>query len=359
MPDLFTRHSQNPIITPGEELWRRATVFNPAAIEGKDGRIYLLERSAGNLRPFCCALGLQVSDDGVNFSLVQDTPVVTPEDIGSKYGSVQDPRLTFTEGRYYLTYAYRPYAWSSHPTGVGVPESHETDFPDIPPPPEADYAGSANVAGGRSDNLTRSGIAVSDDLIHWEHLGLVTEPELDDRDVILFPEKINGRWAMLRRPLQWVGDGYGVTGASMWISYSDDLKTWTDTELVAKAEYPWEDNRIGGATPPILLPEGWLVLYHGVQTIDKSVKRVVYRVGALLLDRDNPAKVIARTPEPMLEPREYYEKFGLYIPNVVFPTGNILRGDDLWLYYGVCDTAIALATAPLSAIREALVPTGT
>jgi beta-1,2-mannobiose phosphorylase / 1,2-beta-oligomannan phosphorylase len=354
MSDIFTRNPNNPIITPGEQLWRRATVFNPAAIVGKDGRIYVMERAAGELRPFCCSLGLLVSDDGVHFEHVLDRPVITPEDLGSKHGSVQDPRLTLTDGRYYLTYAFRPYSWSSYPTGVGVPESHETQFDDIPPPPEAGDIVSTNVISGRSDNLTRSGISVSDDLIHWEHLGLVTEPELDDRDVILFPEKINGRWAMLRRPLQWVGAAYGVTGASMWLSYSDDLLTWTDTKLVARAEFSWEDNRIGGATPPILLPEGWLVLYHGVQTIDKSVKRVVYRVGALLLDKNDPSKVLARTTEPILEPREYYEKFGLYIPNVVFPTGNFIKDEDLWVYYGVCDTAIALATAPIKQILAAM-----
>ena len=355
MNDLFTRHPKNPIVTPGGLPWRRAATFNPAVIEGKDGRIYLVERAAGGLRPFICALGLLVSDDGVNFTHVQDTPIVSPGDLGSEFGSVQDPRLTLTEGRYYLTYAFRPYAWSSHPTGVGVPESHETDFPGVPPPPKASYSGSGNVAQGRPDNLTRSGISVSDDLVHWEHLGLVTEPDLDDRDVILFPRKINGRWAMLRRPLQWVGEKYeGVPGPSMWVSYSDDLKTWTDTKLVAKAEFAWEDNRVGGATPPVETPEGWLVFYHGVQTVDPSVKHVVYRVGALLLDLDDPSRVLARTHEPIFEPREYYEKFGLYIPDVVFPTGVLLRDETIWLYYGVCDTAIALATASPKSILDSL-----
>jgi predicted GH43/DUF377 family glycosyl hydrolase len=125
-----------------------ATTFNPGVLLDDDGRFYLYERAAGSLRPFCCYIGLLGSDDGVHFSHVSDQPVFTPEMAGSKYGSVQDPRVAKIEGRYYMTYAYRPYAWSSHPTGVGVPESHESDFPGVPPPPAVAYSGSGNVAQG-------------------------------------------------------------------------------------------------------------------------------------------------------------------------------------------------------------------
>jgi predicted GH43/DUF377 family glycosyl hydrolase len=175
---------------------------------------------------------------------------------------------------------------------------------------------------------------------------------MDDRDVILFPEKIGGRYAVLRRPLQYVGPEYGTPGPSVWLSYSDDLQTWTDPVLVAKAEFPWEDNRIGGSTPPIKTKAGWLVLYHGVQTLDARIKRVCYRLGALLLDLDDPTKVLARTPESIMEPETYYERFGLYIPNVIFPTANVVKDGLLYLYYGVCDTAIALATVPLDSLLE-------
>src|SRR5262249_42655319 len=152
------RHPENPILVPGLYDWRLATVFNPGVLLDDDGRFYLYERAAGNLRPFCCSIGMLASDDGVHFTHVSDQPVFTPERAGSKYGSVQAPRLAILpsppalratpspgaagegvavdegspgaaeEGamRYYMTFAYRPYAWSSHPTGVGVPESHET-----------------------------------------------------------------------------------------------------------------------------------------------------------------------------------------------------------------------------------------
>jgi predicted GH43/DUF377 family glycosyl hydrolase len=84
-----------------------------------------------------------------------------------------------------------------------------------------------------------------------------------------------------------------------------------------------------------------------VEEADPSVRHVIYRVGALLLDLEDPMKVIARTPHALMEPEAYYEKFGLYIPDVVFPTGNVVVDGVLHVYYGVCDTAIALATVPL------------
>lgn len=347
-PGLFTRHPENPIIVPGLYPWRQAATFNPGVLLDDDGRFYLYERAAEGFRPFYCYIGMMESDDGVHFTHTKTEPVFTPEMAGSALGSVQDPRVCKMDGRYYMTFAYRPYAWSSYPTGIGVPESRESEFPgiELPPAPVAEK-GSANVSGGRSDNMTRSGIAVSDDRIHWSLLSWVSPTTMDDRDVILFPEKINGRYCVLRRPLQYVGEKYGTTGAAMWLSYSDDLHHWTEPELVAKAEYEWEDNRIGGSTPPIKTDAGWLVFYHGVHTEDKATKRVNYRMGALLLDLEDPTKILARNKTPLMEPTEYYEKFGSYIPNVIFPTANVVKDGTIYLYYGVCDTAIALATANL------------
>ncbi|MDX1932789.1 MAG: hypothetical protein SFU56_09310 [Capsulimonadales bacterium] len=352
-PALFTRHPENPIIVPGLYDWRMATVFNPAVWLDDDGRFYLYERAAGGLRPFLCSIGMLESDDGVHFTHTRPEPVFTPEMAGSRYGSVQDPRIVKIDGLYYLTFAFRPFAWSSHPTGIGVPESHETEFPGVERAPvDATNRGSGNVQGGRPDNFTRSGIAVSEDRVHWRFLAWVTPPDIDDRDVILFPEKIDGRYVVLRRPLQYVGPEYGVEYPSMWQSYSEDLLTWSDPVLLAKAEYAWEDNRIGGSTPPIRTDAGWLVLYHGVQTLDARTKRVCYRQGAMLLDLNDPTKILARTPQAIMEPEFYYERFGLYIPNVIFPCGNVVKEGLLHLYYGVCDTAIALATCPMDELID-------
>jgi beta-1,2-mannobiose phosphorylase / 1,2-beta-oligomannan phosphorylase len=351
---IFTRHPENPIVVPGEFPWREAVTFNPGVIRDDDGRFYLYERTAGQLRPFHCFIGLRDSDDGVHFSPVGTEPVFTPEMAGSIHGSVQDPRVVKIDGVYYMTYAFRPFAWSSHPTGVGVPESHESDFPGVVRAEPLTASGSANVQGARPDNMTRSGIALSTDRVHWQHHVWATPADIDDRDVILFPEKVGGRFALLRRPLQWIGAEYGTEYPGIWLTFSDDLQAWDKPLLLARSEFAWEGNRIGAASPPLLTDAGWLMFYHGVETLDASVKRVCYRLGAMLLERDNPAKVLARTAEPIMEPETYYERFGLYIPNVIFPTANVVVDDLIYLYYGVCDTAIALATVPLDELLKQL-----
>ncbi|MCZ7644380.1 MAG: glycosidase [Planctomycetota bacterium] len=332
------------MVWPGAQPWRCAVTFNPGVLHDDDGRFYLYERAAGQLRPFHCYIGMLDSDDGVHFKLTKDEPVFTPEMAGSVHGSVQDPRVAKLDGVYYMTYAYRPYAWESHPTGVGVPESFEPKF--------------EGFSGKSEENKTRSGIARSADRVNWKHFSWATPKEIDDRDVILFPEKIRGRYAVLRRPLDYVGAKYGTEYPAIWISYSDDLKTWDDPVLVAMAAFPWEDNRIGGSTPPLRTKRGWLALYHGVENQDKQVRRVCYRLGAMLLDLDDPTKVLARTPNFIMEPETYYEKFGLYIPNVIFPTANVVKDGTLMLYYGVCDTAIALATIELDELVEWVWKTG-
>jgi predicted GH43/DUF377 family glycosyl hydrolase len=335
----IARCPENPIVWPGRYDWRMSNVYNPGVIY-EDGRFYMYERASGSLRPHYCSVGMLESDDGVHFRHVSDKPVFTPEMAGSRYGSVQDPRVVRIDGTYYMTFAFRRFAWSVSPTGLGVPESCQTSFPGFDPAVDK--------------NQTRSGIAVSKDRIHWERLCWATPAGSDDRDVILFPEKIGGRFAILRRPIGYVGTdtGHGDEHPSIRISFSEDLMTWTEPEVVARPEFKWEDNRIGGSAPPIRTDRGWLVLYHGVQTVHPPTRRVIYRVGAMVLDLADPRKVIARASNFIMEPEAYYERFGLFIPNVVFPTGNVVKDGLLWIYYGACDTSIALATVPLEELVD-------
>jgi predicted GH43/DUF377 family glycosyl hydrolase len=300
----------------------------------------MYERAAGSLRPHCCFIGMLESGDGVHFRHVSDRPVFTPEMAGSRHGSVQDPRVVRIGDTYYMTFAFRRFAWSVSPTGLGVPESCQTPFPEFDPAVDK--------------NQTRSGIAVSKDRLHWEHLCWATPADMDDRDVILFPEKIGGRFAMLRRPIGYVGTdtSHSEEHPSIWVSFSEDLFKWTDPVVVARPEFAWEDNRIGGSTPPIRTDRGWLVIYHGVQNVYPPTRRVIYRLGAMMLDLADPRKVIARTPDFIMEPEAYYEKFGLFIPNAIFATGNVVKDGLLWIYYGACDTAICLATVPLEELVD-------
>lgn len=328
----FLRHPENPIVWPGKYDWRAVTVFNPACLLDEDGTFYLFERATESLRPLKCHVGLLKSTDGVHFKHVQDSPVLSPEDMPQPCGTVEDPRVVKIENRYYMTYASRKFASSCNPTGTGVPE-----YSEHPEAPEEHL------------NHYQAGIAVSEDMLTWTDLGHVTEDTTHDRDLVLFPEKVNGRYAMLRRPEAWVGEGYGTDKPSIWITFSDDLENWDEPVLIAKPEESWEDRKIGAATPPLRTDKGWLTLYHGVEDATST-----YRVGAMLLDLDDPSKVLARTSDFLMEPETYYEKVGLIIPNVIFPTGNVIKDGVIYLYYGCCDTAIGLATATVDDVLATL-----
>ena len=332
---MFKRCEKNPIVVPGKYEWRKAVTFNPAVIYD-DGKFYMLERAAAGLTPFNSCFGLLESEDGVNFTHVKDTPVVTTENLlGWKYGSIQDPRLVKIDNLFYLLYAARPYSYSLHPTGTGHPSYFMSEYP--------------GWNGDMKVNMSRSGIAVSEDLINWKQVGFTTPEGLDDRDNILFPEKINGKFVLLRRPQRdSEGNLYKGYKPSIWISYSEDLVEWTEPVLIAEPKYEWEGEKIGGSTPPLRTDKGWLVIYHGVDETS------AYRTGAILLDINNPEKVIGRTKVCIMEPEEYYEKVGLVIPNVIFPTGNVIIDDELYLYYGCCDTSIGMAKAKVDDILNAM-----
>ncbi len=325
-----TRYFKNPIVVPGRHSWRRAITFNPAVVHDETaGKFYMLERAAASLRPMKCVIGLLESRNGYDFTIAHDKPVFTPEQIGSPYGTVEDPRAVKIDDTYYMVFAHRTYTVNCSPTGVGIP-----DYSEIAERPE------------KGPNLTRSGIAVSKDLRSWNFAGFVTPPDIDDRDNVLFPEKVNGKYAMLRRPITPGEDGYRGLPPSIWISYSDNLRDWSEPRPVAKAQNAWEGGKVGAAGPPIRTDEGWLSLYHGVD------ENVVYRVGVMLLDLKNPERVIARSPEFILEPQEYYERFGLVIPNVVFPTANVVKDGTIFIYYGCADTCISVATVGLEELVD-------
>jgi predicted GH43/DUF377 family glycosyl hydrolase len=320
------RYPGNPIVIPGGRPWRAVTTFNPGVVLDEDGTFYMLERACSSLAPLKCQFGLLKSSDGFHFEHVVNWPVFTPEQLGTPRGTVEDPRVVKIEGTFYMTYVHRNVASSCHPTGLGIPV----------------YAGPDDVAPGDPNNY-RTGIARSANLTEWENLGLITPRDLDDRDCILFPEKIKGRYALLRRPSNFVGPQYGCSQPSIWLSYSHDLRAWDEPTLVATVENrSWEGKKIGASTPPIKTKEGWLLLYHGVD------EDTVYRLGIMLLDRGNPGKVIARSPKFIMEPEAYYERVGLIIPRVIFPSANVIKDDTLFIYYGCADTCIGVATVPVA-----------
>ena len=195
----------------------------------------------------------------------------------------------------------------------------------------------------------RGGIAKTADFKNWEVLCL-TVP--DNRNMVLFPEKIGGKYVRLERPMPvYSRDGDRF---DMWMSDSPDMVYWGNERLIAGVEdFPYANNKIGPGAPPIKTDQGWLVFTHGVD-IDSSrgkngwenAWKKRYSAGMLLLDLDDPGKVLGVYREPLIAPEAVYETEEGFRTNVIFPTGAILEDDGtVKIYYGASDTVIALVTA--------------
>ena len=174
-------------------------------------------------------------------------------------------------------------------------------------------------------------------------------PDIENKDVVIFPETINGRVVALQRigtdiqiiyyeSVEHLKKGYD---RAYWERYLKHLKD----HVVLQRKFKWEAMKVGAGPPPIKMDVGWLLIYHGVD------KRNVYRAGVALLDADDPQRVIRRAPLPILTPSEDYERFG-DIPNVVFPTGAVVKGGRLLLYYGAADRYCCLATCELQELVD-------
>jgi len=329
-PFRFDKFEGNPVLKPHpSHPWENLVVCNPGVIHDGE-RFVMLYRAAGDDAEHVIHFGLATSMDGFHFERQSPEPILSPSPDGPDAGCIEDPRIVRLDGRYYITYAYRAY----HPQQYWLRENNAAYSPqDSTLPP---------LFG---QNMTASGLLVSDGMRTFRRLGRITRPDVDDRDVILFPEKIGGRYAMLHRPMQWTGPQYGTAYPAIWLSLSEDLLSWPESVLLAKGEQPWE-NKIGGSTPPLMTDHGWLVIYHAVDS------KGVYRVGALMLDAEDPSKVLARTPQPIMEPETDFEWHGLYPHGVVFPTANVVLDGILYLYYGCADETIGVATADFAALVE-------
>jgi len=325
------KYAGNPILSPNtENEWESLVTCNPGVFYD-NGTFYMLYRAAGNDKEHVIRFGLATGKDGFHFERFSNLPVFSPGEDSFDSGCIEDARIVKFDDEYYITYAYRPYPpgqyWNFAHDEVCCPESGD------------------HTPLALKENLGNSGLAVTKDFIHFRRLGRITSPVLDDRDVILFPEKIRGKYWMLHRPKQYIGAKYGVDYPSIWIKSSDDLLNWENQEshLLAKGiPGTWEE-KIGGSTPPLRTAEGWLVLYHGVENGGLGY----YRVGALLLDLDNPLKVIAKTPNFIMEPELDYEINGYY-KGCVFPAGNVILGDTLYVYYGGADKYVGVATCSVN-----------
>lgn len=310
--DLFTRYEGNPILSTSDWPYPAHTCFNAGATFLPDGRTLLLVRIED--RRGISHLTVATSEDGVTNWDIQKKPTLQPD--GERYPEeewgIEDPRIVRIEElkKYVVTYT----AYSS--------------------------------AGPAVSLLT------TEDFVNYERFRVVIPP--DNKDAALFPDRINGRWAMIHRPQPASKGGLG----NIWISYSPDLRHWGDHRQMLEARRgPWWDaGKIGLSPPPMRTDEGWLILYHGVRFTPSGC---IYRLGAALMDLENPERLIRRCDEWIFGPQEEYERVG-DVGDVVFPCGTTTnpRTGELRLYYGAADTTIALATANIHEIVQYLQTSG-
>lgn len=332
----LTRYEGNPIIAPCEDHpWESIVAANPAAwYDEEREEILLLYRASGKDDEFAVHFGMARSKDGYHFERVSDQPIFSPSVDGHDAGCVEDPRMVKFGEYYFITYASRPFPPGQYWLAPAERPYNPPTFPDCFP-------------WILRTNQTSTSLLITKDFKSFIRAGRMTNATVDDRDVILFPEKINGKFYMLHRPMDWVGDRYKTTHPAIWINSSDDVLQWNDTsKMLATARFDWEC-KIGGSSPPLRTADGWLTLYHAVGP-DRH-----YRVGAFLLDLEDPSKILHRTTDWLLQPEQDYELEGYY-PGVVFPCGNVIIGDTLFVYYGGADKYVGVATCSVTQLLEYL-----
>jgi len=301
---MFIRNQHNPIITAKNLPYQANAVFNAGAADFGDEIVLLLRVESPSGRSH---LIMARSEDGVRDWQVEEKALFHPEE-GVPYESygAEDCRLTWVEELRSWIVAYVGYS----ERGPGVALAKTRDFSTV------------------------------------ERIGLIFPP--DDKNPAMFPRTFNGLYALLHRPT--------IGGGSIWISYSPDLVFWGKSKQVMTPRGgPWWDAmRVGAGPPPIETDAGWLLIYHGVKEVAGGP---IYRMGAALLDKDEPHKLMSRSHRWLLSPDEIYERRG-DAPNVVFGCGSIVRNGELWLYYGAADCSVCLATVAVGDVLESLATDG-
>jgi predicted GH43/DUF377 family glycosyl hydrolase len=307
----FVRFEGNPILKPTLELeWQAKAVFNPAAIY-EAGRVHLIYRAQSI--EGTSVFGYASSRDGLHIDENLDHPIYTPRESfekktsGAGNSGCEDPRISRIGDRLYMTY---------------------TAFDGVNPP-----------------RVALTSIALSDFLKkswNWEKPKLISPPGVDDKDACIVKNSRDEGYLAFHR-----------LGNVIWLDFLRDLdfpeKKYLTGGIVAQARKDmWDNVKIGIGAPPIETERGWLLLYHGV-----SNPGFKYKMGAMLLDYDDPRKILAISDDPLLEPDEKYEIEG-QVPNVVFSCGAVVIDGVVYNYYGGGDSVVGVATMPLDNITSLL-----
>ncbi|MDH4127588.1 MAG: glycoside hydrolase family 130 protein [Spirochaetota bacterium] len=293
---VVKRYHKNPILTAKHVPYEVSTVHNAGIVKHENQYIMLFRSHLHNGRSI---IGLATSPDGYHFD-VSPKPFLIPSSKGifaeyEEYG-VEDLRINPCEGEYLLSYS----CYSRH----GV----------------------------------RIGLARTKDFTNIERIAMITQA--DFRNIVIFPEKINGLYARLDRPHS------EISPWSIWISYSPDLIYWGKSKVVMKPlTYHWDELKIGPGAPPIKTLKGWLSIYHGVF---KTMSDCVYRLGVALHDLDDPSKLVGISDKWILQPEDPWEISG-YVSNVVFTCGAVPEKDgSIKIYWGGADTVMCVGEANIN-----------
>lgn len=324
----FERFEENPIITPNSgHHWESKATFNPAALF-EDGKVHLLYRAIGDND--ASVLGYAVSSNGFDIDVQLPNPAytnhgtmehserayVTPVCVssgGGWSGGCEDPRLTRIGNRVFLLYTAFD-GWGSIRmalTSISLPDFCNRNW-------------------------------------KWNRPVFISPPNEVHKNWVLFPEKINGKYAILHSISPFV-----------LVDYVGDLKEFDGTKFInsyyhARSGRDEWDNWVRGAGPtPIKTKHGWLVLYHAMDDSDPNR----YKLGAMLLDLKDPTKVLYRAKAPFLEPDECYENEG-FKAGVIYCCGAVISGDRLLIYYGGADTVTCVASVNLEEFLKELTTTG-
>ncbi len=270
----------------------------------------------------------------------KDKPLLIPSSAHESQG-MEDPRIVKIEDTYYLSYtaydgknALGTYATSKDletftRQPIITPQFTYREFKKL-----LDCSSELNEKYLFHYNVLKEhglGERLAEDLLAW------------DKNLVFFPRKINGKFALLHRIHPGIQivlfNDFEELDRCFWEQYLMDLKS----HIVMDPELPHETSHIGAGAPPIETEDGWVLIYH---TVENTPNGFVYHASAALLDLEDPSKCIARLDHPLISPLEPYEIVG-YVKNVIFPTGAIVFGAELYIYYGAADDCIAVASVKL------------
>ncbi|MGE5086366.1 MAG: hypothetical protein ACM3MG_08720, partial [Bacillota bacterium] len=318
------RAQTNPVIYPRSQFhWESFATYNPAAFYAQ-GRVHILYRAQGP--DLISSIGYASSVDGINIDERLESPIYVPQEVfesfqkksaadveqryisGGGIAGCEDPRVTLIGERVYMTYVAFD---GASPPRVALTSIHLDDF------------------------LAKRW--------NWEKPVLISPPGIVDKSAVIFPEKIKGKYVIMHRIFP-----------NIQIDYTADLNfdgsRWLkEQDRISIRENMWDSRKIGAGAPPIKTAEGWLLIYYGVDDRDDRL----YKMGAMLLDLEDPTKVLYRSSTPILEPEDWYENSG-FKPGIVYPCGAVVLNKTLLVYYGGADCVVCVASRDLESFLSAL-----